>query len=105
MPFVMLIQEPDADGRFNSERFVCFEVNSTEEAEERATWFGINLAEIDNGASRRWWWYSNRRTYTRPEISGHPVEELDRWGHRGEGWVIVYRNGNLRSSMALPYEV
>ena len=101
--FYTLIQEP-IEGEYRGERFVCFEAISEEEANQRAEWFGINIEELvggDNGY-RRWWWHTSSCGTHEPTVAGTPMNRVTQQ-FRNE-WIIVYRNGNLKSSGGIALE-
>lgn len=104
MPFYTLMQEqtPGEDGRsfWKDERFVCFEADSHVDAINRATWFGIDVNETLNytwGPYRRWLWHSTSQGRAQPEIARVAFENCHRQGIEGD-WIVVYKNGNLRSN-------
>lgn len=102
--FYTLIQEP-IDGEYRSERFVCFEADSKEHAIERAEWFGINIEERvggDNGY-RRWWWHNGSCNTREPMVSGIPMDRVS-IELRGDEWIVVYKNNNLKSSRGITLE-
>ena len=101
--FYTIIQEADRTGGWRGERFVSFEADSQEEANDRAIWFGIDFGEMverRHGETRRWTWYRNSCGTASPEIARVALPRARSENIEGE-WTIVYKDDNLRSSMAV----
>lgn len=90
-------------------RFVSFEADSESEARERAEWFGLDFQAIAYGwegttsSMKRWYWHIGSCNTRAPEVAGTPIERSTSI-HRGY-WMVVYRNGNLRSNNADSFAV
>lgn len=105
--FFTLLQEP-LNGEYLSERFICFEADSQEDAIEQAKWFELDLeekigTEEDYDGYPRWWWHYPSCGTREPEISGIPMLS-SRNRYTNDGWVVVYKNGNLLSSSGTALE-
>lgn len=86
-------------GRRNliAEHYVCIEADSLEEANERAIEFEISFEAIDSSFNPKWDRATDPSLLTeRPELNGEALEELSY-----EDYIIVYKDDNLRSSMAI----
>ena len=104
--FYTMIQEGNSSGAWRGERFICFEANDMEEAKQRAEWFGIDMTEMVEDrryATRRWSWYLASCGKPTPQIARVEIADARREGIEGD-WIIVYLNGNLKSSLAIPLE-
>ena len=104
--FYTLLQSEQPGGGWRNERFVCFEADSREEAIQRAEWFGIDMTEMMEDRrwpSPRWSWYLASCGKPTPQIARIEIAEARGQGLAGE-WIIVYLNGNLKSSLAIPFE-
>jgi hypothetical protein len=104
--FYTMLQEYDWNGVWRGERFICFEANSMEEANERAEWYGIDMAEMIEDRRHpalRWSWYLESCGKPTAQIARYEIAEARRNGIEGD-WIIVYLNGNLKSSLAIPFE-
>jgi hypothetical protein len=86
------------DGR-NQDRFICFEAHSRTEAAERAEWFGIDLEETFTShltiqEYKRWDWMFRNAGNESPMIG---QQRIDSYAN-SSNWVLVYLDGNIRSS-------
>ena len=95
--FYTLIQNQLPDGGWLGERFVCFEADSREEANQRAEWFGIDLGATDENGYNRWEWHRPGLGTTYPKLTDHRLETTYHVG----GWVIIFKDDNIKSSMAV----
>jgi hypothetical protein len=98
--YYIAIQNADSNV-WIGERFACFEADSQEEANERAEWYGIDFNErFGRYQSHTWEWHRTSCGIRIPAINSTPLEECP---HVYTGaYVIVYKNGNLKSSLAIP---
>lgn len=96
--FYTLIQTEQPDGGWDGERFVCIEADSREEANQRAEWFGIDLGATDENGYNRWEWHRPGMGTGYPRLTDHHIETT--WYHGG--WVIVFKDDNIKSSFAIP---
>ena len=86
------------EGRTNGEILVCIQADSFIEANERATYYGLNLDVQEHPHTNPRWTSarSDRLLEPNPRFRG---ELLSRFG---VPWVIFYRNDNMVSSLATP---
>ena len=83
------------------ERFACFEADSQEEANERAEWYGIDFEEtFGMWSSKKWEWHHTSCGIEVPMINNVLLENCP--SMYSGAYVIVYKNGNLKSSLAVP---
>lgn len=99
MPFYTLIQgRHSRDNPWPTERFLVVEARNQEEANVRALYYGVDFLTITPTRDRMWVW-SGPYDLGTPTPSVGNETNLDYWKDCG-GWVVLYLNGNLRSSMA-----
>lgn len=100
MAYFTFMQASDNNGRWPSERFLCVEADSADHAFERAAWYGADLTARVRGYLL-WDTHGPGWNTTYPKLSSHRLENTT---HPG-GWVILYKNNNMKSSMANNDEV
>lgn len=101
--FYTIIQSAEND-RWEGERFVCIEADDQDEANLRAEWFGIDFSlTIGRWESPKWVWHQPSCGVLEPGVNGIPIARCT--ARYGGHWIVVYKNGNLKSSLAVPLDL
>ena len=88
------------DRRLIKERYVCVEGDSSEEILQRAEWFGIDFSASTEDDYRCWSQLGDRGIKPCPMLGRTRLEDIE-W----DQWIIVYKNGNLKSNTAVPLDM
>ena len=92
--------QSSVEGRTHGEVLVCIQADSFQEANERATYYGLNLDVQECPCCNPRWTSarSDRLLEPSPRFRGELLSIFQ------VPWVIFYKNDNMRSSLAVPLD-